>query len=91
MPEGCRRATTRLQIDEAFRAAGAEPLITIEMVSIAAILELVERTELAIIVSRSAWSEHSEELRAIPLEAPAGRGGIRVYRAQRGQGYHARP
>jgi LysR family cyn operon transcriptional activator len=65
-----RQFTTRQQIDEAFRTAGAEPLITIEMVSITAILELVARTALATIVSRSAWSEHGTGLRAIPLEAP---------------------
>lgn len=64
-----RKFTTRQQIDEAFKAAGAEPFVVIEMVSLAAILALVEQTPLAAIVSRSAWRGR-DGLRAIPLEAP---------------------
>lgn len=64
-----RKFTTRRQIDEAFKAAGAEPFVAIEMVSLAGILALVERTTMAAIVSRSAWRGR-EGLRAIPLEAP---------------------
>jgi len=64
-----RKFTTRLQMDEAFKAAGAEPFVAIEFVSIAAMLALVERTTLATIVSRSALPDRPG-LHAIPLEAP---------------------
>jgi LysR family cyn operon transcriptional activator len=64
-----RKFTTRQQIDEAFKAVGAQPLVAIEMVSLAAILALVEQTALAAIVSRSAWRGRAG-LVAIPLEAP---------------------
>lgn len=64
-----RKYTTRQQIDEAFKAAGAQPFVGIEMESLAAILALVEQTELAAIVSRSAWRGR-DGLYAIPLEAP---------------------
>jgi LysR family cyn operon transcriptional activator len=64
-----RKFTTRLQMDEAFKAAGAEPFVAIEFVSIAAMLALVERTALATIVSRSALPDRPG-LHAIPLEAP---------------------
>ena len=64
-----RKFTTRVQLDEAFEAAGAEPLITMESSSIAAMLKLVQQTPLATIVSRSALSEHLG-LHPIPLEGP---------------------
>ncbi|CAM3861876.1 LysR substrate-binding domain-containing protein [Bordetella tumulicola] len=64
-----RKFTTRQQIDEAFTAVGAQPFVVIEMVSLAAILALVEQTALAAIVSRSAWRGR-DGLYAIPLEAP---------------------
>jgi len=64
-----RKFTTRQQIDEAFKAAGAQPLVAIEMVSLAAILALVEQTALATIVSRSTLRDRPG-LYPIPLEAP---------------------
>ena len=64
-----RKFTTRQQIDKAFKTAGAQPFVVIEMVSLAAILALVEQTALAAIVSRSAWRGR-DGLHAIPLEAP---------------------
>jgi LysR family cyn operon transcriptional activator len=65
-----RKFTTRVQLDEAFEAAGAEPFIAIEMSSIAAILALVQRSALATIVSRSALSDHLG-LHVVMLEGPA--------------------
>lgn len=64
-----RQFTTRQQIDEAFKASGAQPSIPVEMVSLTAILSLVEQTSLATIVSRSAWRGR-KGLHAIALEAP---------------------
>jgi LysR family cyn operon transcriptional activator len=64
-----RKFTTRLQLDEAFEASGAEPMVAMEMSSIAAMLKLVQQAPLATIVSRSALSEHLG-LHAIPLEGP---------------------
>lgn len=64
-----QKFTTRIQIDEAFQAAGAEPVISIETSSIAALLALVQQAPFATIVSRSALSKHLG-LRAIPLEGP---------------------
>ena len=64
-----RKFTTRVQLDEAFEAAGAEPIVAMEMSSIAAMLKLVQQAPLATIVSRSALSEHLG-LHAIPLEGP---------------------
>jgi LysR family cyn operon transcriptional activator len=64
-----RKFTTRVQLDEAFDAAGAEPVIVMESSSIAAMLKLVQQSPLATIVSRSALSEHLG-LYAIPLEGP---------------------
>lgn len=64
-----RKFTTRVQLDEAFQAAGAEPVIAMESSSIAAMLKLVQQAPLATIVSRSALSDHLG-LHAIPLEGP---------------------
>lgn len=64
-----RKFTTRVQLDEAFEAAGAEPIVSIETSSIAAMLKLVQQAPLATIVSRSALSAHLG-LHAIPLEGP---------------------
>lgn len=65
-----RKFTTRVQIDEALQAAGAEPLIMTELSSIAAMLALVQRAPVAAIVSRSAVSDHLG-LHVIALEGPA--------------------
>lgn len=64
-----RKYTTRLQIDEALRAAGAKPQIVVETSSIAGMLALVQQAPMATIVSRSALADHLG-LRAIPLEGP---------------------
>lgn len=64
-----RKFTTRVQLDEAFQAAGAEPLISAELSSIAAMLALAQRSTVASIVSRSAVSSHPG-LHVIALEGP---------------------
>jgi LysR family transcriptional regulator, cyn operon transcriptional activator len=61
--------TTRMQIDQALRAAGAEPKIVVETSSIAGMLALVQQSPMATIVSRSALADHLG-LVAIPLEGP---------------------
>lgn len=65
-----RKFTTRVQIDEALQAAGAEPLIATEVSSIATMLALVQRAPVAAIVSRSAVADHLG-LHVIALEGPA--------------------
>lgn len=64
-----RKYTTRVQIDEALRAAGAKPQIVVETSSIAGMLALVQQAPMATIVSRSALADHLGLL-AIPLEGP---------------------
>jgi LysR family transcriptional regulator, cyn operon transcriptional activator len=64
-----RKFTTRVQLDEAFQAAGAEPFVSTELSSIAAMLALVQHAPVATIVSRSALSAHLG-LHAIALEGP---------------------
>jgi len=64
-----RKFTTRVQIDEALRAAGAVPQIVVETSSIAGMLALVQQSPLATIVSRSALADHLGLL-AVPLEGP---------------------
>jgi LysR family cyn operon transcriptional activator len=64
-----RKFTTRLLLDEAFQAAGAEPCVAVEMSSLAAILALVQQTAFATIVSRSALPSQGG-LHAIALEGP---------------------
>ena len=64
-----RKFTTRVQLDEAFEAAGAEPVVSVESSSISAMLKLVQQTPLATIVSRSAVSDHPG-LQVIALEGP---------------------
>ena len=65
-----RKFTTRLQLDEAFQAAGAEPFVAVECASLAAILSLVQQSPFATIVSRSALPNPTD-LRAIALEGPS--------------------
>jgi LysR family cyn operon transcriptional activator len=64
-----RKFTTRLQLDEAFHSAGAEPLVSFEMSSLAGILALVQRSSVATIISRSALPKHLG-LHSIALEGP---------------------
>jgi len=65
-----RKFSTRVQLDEAFEAAGTEPFISTELSSIAGMLALVQRSPIATIVSRSAVPPHLG-LHIISLEGPA--------------------
>lgn len=64
-----REFATRGMLDECFLASGAEPQIVAEMNTVAPMLGLVERTDIAAIVARSAVPRNTD-LRAVPLEAP---------------------
>ena len=65
-----RKFTTRQQLDEAFEAAGAEPLVAVECSSLSAILALVQQSSFASIISRSALPNPTD-LRTIVLEGPS--------------------
>lgn len=60
---------TRTMLDECFRACDAEPLVVVEMNTLAPMLALVERTQIGAIVSENAVRERAT-LCAIPLESP---------------------
>ncbi|CAG2156299.1 LysR substrate-binding domain-containing protein [Cupriavidus numazuensis] len=60
---------TRQLLDECFRAAGAEPQVIAELNSIAPMLELVRRTDIAAVIGESAETCDAG-LRFIPLESP---------------------
>lgn len=64
-----RAFATRTMLDECFRACGAEPVIAAEMNTIAPIVGLVARTQLAAIVSSHAVQPR-DDVRVIPLESP---------------------
>jgi LysR family cyn operon transcriptional activator len=64
-----RDFATRTMLDECFRACGAEPVIAAEMNTIAPIVGLVARTQLAAIVSSHAVQPR-DDVRVIPLESP---------------------
>jgi LysR family cyn operon transcriptional activator len=61
--------TTRALLDECFKSCGAEPVVAAEMNTIAPMLGLVARTQLAAIVSHHAVTPR-DDLRIIPLESP---------------------
>jgi LysR family transcriptional regulator, cyn operon transcriptional activator len=61
--------TTRAMLDECFRSCGAEPVIAAEMNTIAPMIGLVARTQLAAIVSSHAVQPR-DEVRVIPIESP---------------------
>jgi LysR family transcriptional regulator, cyn operon transcriptional activator len=61
--------TTRTMLDECFRSCGAEPVIAAEMNTIAPMIGLVARTQLAAIVSSHAVQPR-DEVRVIPIESP---------------------
>ena len=65
-----RAFATRVMLDECFRACGAEPVIAAEMNTIAPIVGLVARTQLAAIVSSHAVQPR-DDVRVIPLESPS--------------------
>jgi LysR family transcriptional regulator, cyn operon transcriptional activator len=60
---------TRAMLDDCFKACGAEPVVAAEMNTIAPMLGLVARTQLAAIVSSHAIPPR-DDLRLIPLENP---------------------
>ena len=60
---------TRTLLDECFRSCGAEPIVVAEMNTIAPMLGLVARTQLATIVSSLAVTG-AEDVKTIPLESP---------------------
>ena len=64
-----RDFATRTMLDECFRSCGAEPVIAAEMNTIAPIVGLVARTQLAAIVSSHAVQPR-DDVRVIPLESP---------------------
>ncbi|MGQ9366425.1 LysR substrate-binding domain-containing protein [Azospirillum sp. ST 5-10] len=64
-----REFTTRRMLDGCFQSAGAEPVVVAETNTIAAMLSLVRRMEIAAIVSEQAVSD-LENLRIIALESP---------------------
>jgi LysR family cyn operon transcriptional activator len=64
-----RAFTTRTLLDECFTSCGAEPVVAAEMNTIAPMLGLVARTQIAAIVSSHAVTPR-DELRIIPLESP---------------------
>lgn len=61
--------STRVLLDDCFDAAGAVPRVAAELNSIAPMLELIRRTDLAGIIGATALTP-SPELRFIPLEDP---------------------
>lgn len=61
--------TTRVLLDECFRACGAEPQVAAEMNTIAPMIGLVARTQLATIVSSHAVTPR-EDVRIVPIESP---------------------
>jgi LysR family cyn operon transcriptional activator len=64
-----RDFATRTMLDECFRSCGAEPVIAAEMNTIAPIVGLVARTQLAAIVSSHAVQPR-DDVCVIPLESP---------------------
>jgi LysR family cyn operon transcriptional activator len=60
---------TRAMLDECFRACEAEPLVVVEMNTLAPMLALVERTQVGAIVSENALRDRPG-LRAVRLESP---------------------
>ncbi|MES3004122.1 MAG: LysR substrate-binding domain-containing protein [Pseudomonadota bacterium] len=64
-----RTFTTRTMLDECFRSCGIEPVIAAEMNTIAPMIGLVGRTQLAAIVSSHAVQPR-DDVRAIPIESP---------------------
>jgi LysR family transcriptional regulator, cyn operon transcriptional activator len=60
---------TRVMLDECFAASGAEPLVACEMNTVAPMLDLVRRTDIAAIVARNAVPA-SPGLAVVPIESP---------------------
>jgi LysR family cyn operon transcriptional activator len=64
-----RSFTTRGMLEDCFRSCGAEPVVAAEMNTIAPMIGLVARTQLAAIVSSHAVPPR-EDVRIVPLESP---------------------
>jgi LysR family transcriptional regulator, cyn operon transcriptional activator len=60
---------TRTMLDDCFKSCGAEPVVAAEMNTIAPMIGLVARTQLAAIVSSHAIPAR-DDVRVIPLESP---------------------
>jgi LysR family cyn operon transcriptional activator len=61
---------TRTLLDECFKASGAEPIVVAEMSTIAPMLGLVLRMQIAAIAATNAVPAAMKGLRVIPLESP---------------------
>jgi LysR family cyn operon transcriptional activator len=61
--------TTRAMLEQCFRVSGAEPVVVAEMNTIAPMVGLVARTQLAAIVSSHAVADQPD-VRIIPIESP---------------------
>jgi LysR family cyn operon transcriptional activator len=61
--------STRLLLDECFEAAGATPVVAVELNSIAPMIELIRHTDLAGIIAENAVPK-SDDIRVLPLEDP---------------------
>ncbi len=64
-----RAFTTRTMLEECFRACGCEPVVAAEMNTIAPMIGLVARTQLAAIVSSHAVPPR-DDVRVVPIESP---------------------
>ncbi len=64
--------STRQLLDEAFEAAGAVPRVVVELNSIAPMIELIRRTDIAGIIAETAITPGSD-LAVVPLEDPTPR------------------
>lgn len=64
-----RAFATRTLLEECFHACGAEPVVAAEMNTIAPMIGVVARTQLATIVSAHAVTPR-EDVRILPLESP---------------------
>lgn len=86
-----REFSTRLMLDECFLACGAEPMVVAEMNTIAPMLQLVARTQIAAIVTANAIDAQSG-LHVVMLEdpTPVRTPGILWSRAARQQTVHIR-
>ncbi len=62
--------STRRLLDESFQAAGAEPVIMVEMNSVAAMLDLASRIRIGAIIAPSSIAGREQNLRVIALESP---------------------
>jgi LysR family cyn operon transcriptional activator len=62
--------STRTLLDECFKASGAEPIVVAEMSTIAPMLGLVLRTQIAAIVAINAVPAALTGLQMIPIESP---------------------